>query len=170
MKMQPTWKDVTKSAGFLIIFAQYIAHIPAKDEWKPKQQAMVESMRQYEMNNFCAQELGGRESAGSSSESRSTSYRTQKMQRMQRVAAQQDRHTGGKGGGSCHKGMLVACQWHVNGIPPARQQPLLQPRCSYINVLLISVSNRPKPRAGSSGFLNRLIVNVEIHTAKVIEI
>ncbi|KAJ7085306.1 hypothetical protein C8R44DRAFT_752903 [Mycena epipterygia] len=72
----------------------------------------------------------------------------------------------GKGGGSCHKGMLVACQWHVNGIPPARQQPLLQPRCSYINVLLISVSNRPKPRAGSSGFLNRLIVNVEIHTAK----
>ncbi|KAJ7094290.1 hypothetical protein C8R44DRAFT_718422 [Mycena epipterygia] len=39
--------------------------LPAKDEWKPKQQAMVESMRQYEMTSFCAQELGGRESVGS---------------------------------------------------------------------------------------------------------
>ncbi|KAJ7768582.1 hypothetical protein DFH07DRAFT_915330 [Mycena maculata] len=32
--------------------------LPAKSEWKPDQQAMVESVRQYEMTNFCTQELG----------------------------------------------------------------------------------------------------------------
>ncbi|KAJ7913889.1 hypothetical protein B0H13DRAFT_1612119 [Mycena leptocephala] len=38
---------------------------PAKDDWKPEQQLMVESMRQYEMTSFCAQELGRNENAGS---------------------------------------------------------------------------------------------------------
>ncbi|KAJ7159999.1 hypothetical protein C8R43DRAFT_1177595 [Mycena crocata] len=39
--------------------------LPAKDEWKPEQQAMVESIRQYEITSFCAQELGRNENRAS---------------------------------------------------------------------------------------------------------
>ncbi|KAJ7216616.1 hypothetical protein GGX14DRAFT_391419 [Mycena pura] len=38
---------------------------PAKSEWKPEQQGMVESVRQYEMTIFCARELGRSEDVGS---------------------------------------------------------------------------------------------------------
>lgn len=33
--------------------------MPAQDEWRPEQAAMVESMRQYEMTSFCAQKRDG---------------------------------------------------------------------------------------------------------------